>query len=126
MQPSADSSPTFVFDGDCGFCTSSAHWIEHRLPAGTARFAPWQRLDLDELGLTPADLEAAAFWVEPGGRRQRGHRAIGAALATAPGFWGLAGRAILVPPLSWLARPVYALIARNRHRMPGGTPACKL
>ena len=30
-----------VFDGDCGFCTSSARWIEARLPDDVAVVA-WQ------------------------------------------------------------------------------------
>ena len=30
------------------------------------------------------------------------------------------------PPLRWLAPYLYRLIARNRHRLPGGTPACAI
>jgi hypothetical protein len=34
------------------------------------------------------------------------------------------GALILLPPISWLAAGVYRLIANNRYRLPGGTPAC--
>jgi hypothetical protein len=38
----------------------------------------------------------------------------------------LLGRALLIPPVSWMARPAYWLVARYRHRMPGATDACRL
>jgi predicted DCC family thiol-disulfide oxidoreductase YuxK len=114
-----------IFDGDCSFCTSSATWIEHRLPSGT-RVEPWQRLDLAALGLTEADVTTAAYWVDEAGRTHRGHRSIGRALLAAGGAWRVVGALILVPPLSWLAALLYVIVAKNRHRLPGGTPACKL
>ncbi len=114
-----------VFDGDCAFCTSSAAWIERRLPADV-RVAPWQILDLDELGLTEADVTTAAYWIDSDGAAHRGHLAIGRSLIAAGGAWALVGRLIVVPPVSWLAAPVYRLIARYRHRMPGATDACRV
>lgn len=119
------ASPLLVFDGDCGFCTRSARWIQRKLPDGVG-VEPWQALDLDELGLTVDDVTGAAWWLSPDRPRPaRGHEAIGRALAAAGGAWGTVGRLIVRRPGSWLARPVYAVIARNRHRMPGGTPACE-
>jgi predicted DCC family thiol-disulfide oxidoreductase YuxK len=41
-------------------------------------------------------------------------------------MWRLVGRLIITPPVSWLAGPVYALIARNRHRLPGASDSCRL
>ncbi len=120
-----EARPLLVFDGDCGFCTRSARWIQRKLPE-EARVEPWQALDLDELGLTVADVTGAAWWVSPDQPQPaRGHEAIGRALVAAGGVWGVAGRLIVGWPGRWLARPVYAVIARNRHRMPGGTPACQ-
>ena len=40
---------TFVYDGDCAFCTSCAQFIERRIPTG-ARVVPWQFADLAALG----------------------------------------------------------------------------
>jgi predicted DCC family thiol-disulfide oxidoreductase YuxK len=114
-----------VFDGDCGFCTSSARWIEARLP-DTVAVAPWQSCDLDELGLTESDVTTAAYWIDEGGVAHRGHRAIGRALLRAGGFWGFVGRLLITPPVSWLAIPVYALIAKYRYKLPGATDACRL
>jgi len=114
-----------VFDGDCGFCTTSARWIERRLPTSVS-VEPWQSLDLDEIGLTRDDVASAAWWIDDLDQPQRGHLAIGHALRTAGGFWGLVGRVIITPPMSWLGRPAYWLVARFRYRLPGATDACRL
>ena len=110
-----------VYDGDCGFCVRSARWMERRLPAG-ARTEPWQSLNLENLGPSRPEAQAAVWWIEgdgPNTRRYRGRAAIGRALVAAGGAWGVVGRLIIRPPLCWPARRAYALIAANRHRMPG-------
>jgi predicted DCC family thiol-disulfide oxidoreductase YuxK len=114
-----------VFDGDCAFCTTSARWIGARLPSEAA-VQPWQVLDLRALGLTPRDVQTAAYWVDRDGSTYRGHRAVGKALAAGGGAWGLVGKVLLIPPISWLAALGYELIARNRSHMPGATDACAL
>jgi predicted DCC family thiol-disulfide oxidoreductase YuxK len=35
------------------------------------------------------------------------------------------GWILQAPPLSWLADAAYAILARLRHVLPGGTPACR-
>jgi len=35
---------TFVYDGDCSFCTTCAEFIERRIPTH-ARIIPWQFAD---------------------------------------------------------------------------------
>ena len=119
------NGPMLIFDGDCSFCTTSANWIEHRLPSGS-RVEPWQRLDLGPLGLTEANVTTAAYWVDERGRTYRGHRSIAKALVAAGGVWKPVGVLLQVPPISWLAALGYVIVAKNRHRLPGGTPACKL
>ena len=110
-----------VYDGHCGFCVRSARWIEARLPAD-ARVEPWQSLRLEDLGLSQPDVEAAVWWIDGSGhgtRRTRGADAVGRSLVAAGGPWSIIGHLIVHPPLCWLARPAYALIAANRHRLPG-------
>lgn len=110
-----------VYDGECGFCVRSARWIAARLPPD-ARVEPWQSLELEELGLSQPDVEAAVWWIDRDGgspRRARGAEAIGWSLLAVAGAWGIIGRLIVHPPLCWLARPIYALVAANRHRLPG-------
>ena len=110
-----------VYDGQCGFCVRSARWIEARLPTD-ARVEPWQSLDLDRLGLSRQEAEAAVWWLEDcpsRPRRWRGAEAIGRSLVAAGGPWRVCGLLIAHPPLRWLARFVYARVAANRHRLPG-------
>jgi predicted DCC family thiol-disulfide oxidoreductase YuxK len=115
---------TLVFDGDCGFCTRCVALVP-RSARRTTTVVPYQRADLDALGLTVQECAAAVQWVSDGSRAQ-GHAAIGRLLQEAGGAWRFLGTALLVPPLSWLAALVYRLVAANRMRLPGGTPACAL
>jgi len=45
---------------------------------------------------------------------------------TGRGLWRVAGRLLSRPPVLWVARPAYAVVAANRHRLPGSTDACRL
>ena len=113
---------TLVFDGDCGFCTTCARLLERIGP--DAEIVAWQLADLDELGVSEEEAAEAVRWVEPDGGVRSGHEAIAAVLIAAGSVWGLLGHLLLVPGLSWLAAKLYRLVASNRYRMPGGTPAC--
>ena len=123
-----EKTPLLVYDGDCSFCSSSARWIAARWQ-GPEQAVAWQQLSADQLerlGLTLDDVRCAAWWVDGGGRTSRGHVAIARALRAAPGWPSVVGRVLLVPPFRWLAAGAYPLIARWRHRLPGGTPACRM
>lgn len=117
--------PLLIFDGDCSFCTTTASWIEHRLPADV-KVVAWQFIDPEALGLTVDDVTTAAYWVDAWGHTHRGHRAAAKALIAAGRGWTLLGVLGLYPPTSWIAAGLYRLIANNRYRLPGGTPACKI
>ncbi|HVX46673.1 MAG TPA: DUF393 domain-containing protein [Mycobacteriales bacterium] len=114
---------TLIYDGDCGFCTTSARLIERWLPTG-AQIQPWQRAPLAELGITEQEARDAVQWVDAQGRVSTGHAAFARLLIDSGFPWSLPGRLLLVPPLSWVAPRVYRLVSDNRHRLPGGTPAC--
>lgn len=115
--------PTLVYDGDCGFCTKSAHFIDRR---SAQRFdvVPAQSLHLESVGLTFDKVMSAAWWLEPGQAPQGGHDAIAASLRSATLPWSLAGRLIALPGIRTCGRWLYPVIARNRHRLPGATDAC--
>ncbi|HEV2361630.1 MAG TPA: DCC1-like thiol-disulfide oxidoreductase family protein [Acidimicrobiales bacterium] len=128
MSAHHDGNPILVFDGDCGFCTTSARWAERGFHHGE-RAEAWQQLGEETLasfGLTIQDVERAAWWVDHAGLRERGHRAAGRALWAAGGLRRLAGAFVLTPPTSWVAAGVYRAVARWRYRLPGGTPACRV
>ncbi|MEO6512216.1 MAG: DUF393 domain-containing protein [Nocardioides sp.] len=112
-----------VFDGDCGFCTTSADWLAK---GGRVEVVPWQFLDLDSVGLTVEQVSTSVWWLHDDHPVDHSSRAIGRALIARGGVWSTAGRILLVPPMRPLADAVYRLVARNRHRLPGGTPVCRM
>jgi predicted DCC family thiol-disulfide oxidoreductase YuxK len=117
---------TFVYDGDCAFCTTCARFLERRIPTD-ATVIPWQFADLAALGLTRAQCVEAVQWVpSDGGPSAAGPVAIARLLRTSNPFWRLAGRILDLRPVTALAWPAYRWVARNRHRLPGGTAACAI
>ena len=115
----------FLYDGDCAFCTTCAEFVERRM-ATSADVTPWQFADLGALGVTQADAEANVLWSTEGESVAAGPVAVARLLVDAGGWWRPLGRALDLPPVRAAAWPVYRLVARNRHRLPGGTPACSL
>lgn len=115
--------PLLIFDGDCAFCTSCAAWAARRVHHDAQ---PWQRADLEALGLTVAQAQAS-IWLIVGDVRVSGSDAAAQLLTRAHSFrWRLVGELMSLPGARAIARPLYRLVARNRHRLPGATPACEL
>ncbi len=118
--------PVLVYDGDCAFCSTSARFIVDHLRGATGSYAvePWQRVDLDALGLTPQECDEAVRWVAPDGSRYAGHVAIARALLASRWWVRPLGAAVLAPGISTLAAAAYRWVSANRHRLPGGAPSC--
>ncbi len=114
--------PVLVYDGDCAFCTRCAHALERIGPE--AEIVAWQLTDLAALGISEEQAADAVQWVQPDGTIRSGHEAIAAALNSAGRPWRIAGHTILLPGISSIAAKTYRLVANNRYRLPGGTPAC--
>jgi predicted DCC family thiol-disulfide oxidoreductase YuxK len=117
------SANVLIFDGDCGFCTSAANFVVARSSVPIEAVA-WQLTDVTAFGLTESETAARVYFVTRG-------EAFGGHLAFAQILWAqrnwllkAAGWLLTVPPFCWLGSIGYALVARFRHRLPGGTPAC--
>ncbi|WP_329176557.1 thiol-disulfide oxidoreductase DCC family protein [Streptomyces sp. NBC_01477] len=117
--------PVLVYDGDCAFCTTCVTFAERRLRPRCVT-VPWQRADLPSLGVDQRRAEYEVLWVTPAGAVYGGAEAVAKLLLSAGGVWAVAGAVLRMPPVRWIARGVYRLVADNRQRMPGGTPACAL
>jgi predicted DCC family thiol-disulfide oxidoreductase YuxK len=121
--------PVLLYDGTCGFCAESVQLVLRHDRAGTLRFAPLQgaigaAVRAAHPGLDRVDSMVWAERDDAGGPGQVYTRS-DAALRIARylgGPWHLARIARLVP------RPIrdaaYDLIARHRHRLLAGGPAC--
>ncbi len=114
-----------IFDGDCGFCTSTANFIVAKTKAPIVAHA-WQLVDVTQFGILEAQAKDRVYLIVDG-RPFGGHEAF-ANILYLQKKWALSTVAflMLVPPLCWVSRLGYWLVARFRHRLPGGTPACKL
>ncbi len=116
--------PVLVYDGACGFCTRAVR-LAQRLPARMDVVA-WQRADLPSLGLSRVAAAESVQWVGVDNHSLGGHRAVAAALRASGRPWSWLGRLMLLPGLSALSRVLYHWVSANRHRLPGGAPACAL
>jgi predicted DCC family thiol-disulfide oxidoreductase YuxK len=114
--------PVLLYDGDCGFCTSCVRLLERIGP--DAEILAWQLTDLGQLGVTEEQAKSAVQWVQVDGTVRSGHEAIAAILNTAGAIPKIVGHMILLPGISPMAARVYQLVAENRYRLPGSTPAC--
>lgn len=118
-------NPTFLYDGDCAFCTSCARFIQRWIPTPAA-IVPWQFADLAALGVTRQACLEAVQWVAEGSPVLAGPDAIGALLRSSNWAWRPLGWLLRPRVAGRLAWPAYRLIARYRHRLPGGTAACAI
>lgn len=112
-----------IYEGDCGFCNRCVRFISRRLPS-RAQTKPWQRVDLDALGITRARARYEVLWVASDGKVHGGAQAIAHLLRDCGGLWAVLGAILQIPPFRWLAHGGYRLIANNRSRLPGGGPVC--
>jgi predicted DCC family thiol-disulfide oxidoreductase YuxK len=117
--------PVVIFDGDCGICTTLAGVVERRLRPPAA-VQPWQRLDLAAYGLTSVECTEALQYVDADGRVYAAELAVAQLLKASRPWARPAGYVIALPGVRALAGVIYRWVARNRSRLPGGTPACSV
>lgn len=117
--------PVLVYDGDCGFCTACVH-LAQRWVGPRCDIAARQRADLDALGVTQERAAYEVLWITPDATVYGGAQAVAELLSSARGGWAVVGAVLRAAPARWIAHGVYRAVARNRHRLPGGTPACSL
>lgn len=122
MDEGRRARPIFLYDGDCSFCTSCARILGRIGP--DAEILAWQDTDLGQLGIAKEQATDAVQWIQIDGTVRSGHEAIAAILDTAGRIWKITGRMLLLPGISWMAAKIYRLVADNRYRLPGSTPAC--
>ncbi len=116
-----------IFDGDCGFCTRCAEWIERRwtrtpLPRTVAAQEVSKEL-ADLVAPSIEQMSESVWWID-GDHHDAGARAVANALIATSSPWRLVGFALASAPMSWIAEPIYRVVARHRHRFPGSTNAC--
>lgn len=124
--PKAVEPPAFLFDGDCAFCSTCARWLTAHVPTPVA-IEPWQWVELEPLGVVVDEVDVAVVLVDVRLEHTAGPEAIAGLLrSSTSGAWRMVGRVLGSRSALVVAWPGYRWIARNRHRMPGGTAQCSL
>lgn len=117
--------PTLVFDGNCGFCTSVAkHFGKHSLTPLT--LAAWQLTDLEPLGLTREQASERVYLVTDEGLFAGAECVAELMRIQGDPLHRLLAWSMRLQGIRRLCEWGYQLVAKNRHRLPGGTPACEL
>lgn len=118
--------PLLLFDGDCAFCASSVNALR-RYVRPQAELQPWQHADLESLGVTAEQCRKSIQWISvPGAQALTQGRAVAAVLRVGRPPWPLVSAVLRLPGMAAAADIGYRVIAANRHRLPGSTPACRL
>ncbi|MFJ1705195.1 thiol-disulfide oxidoreductase DCC family protein [Kitasatospora sp. NPDC088346] len=138
MAEDIQRDPVLVFDGDCAFCATCVNFAERYLRASLSSggwdAVPYQFADLPALdaraggrGLVTADrAEREILWVTPAGAVHGGAQAAARLLMRSGGLWAYLGAVLTLAPVRPAAAAGYRWVARHRHQLPGGTPACAL
>lgn len=118
-----NTNAVLIYDGDCAFCKNSLRIALEKLPI-FCRYSAYQNTDISALGLTTAQVQAQV-WLVDGETKLGGHRAVAWLLLNQSEIgWRALGRLILIAsPVSAL---IYRWVAKNRHRLPGGTKECSI
>ncbi|MBX3067591.1 MAG: DUF393 domain-containing protein [Microbacteriaceae bacterium] len=123
------NAPILIFDGSCGFCSSSVRFAARWLPA-MPQALPYQFAELDSIGLTEIQAAEKVWLALPGDQEIElfgGHLAVAEVLRHQPSFgFRLLGNLMELPGVSQVSALAYALAAKYRHKLPGGTPACEM
>lgn len=120
----------FLYDADCGFCTATVNRIRRFFPR--VDFRASRTVDLAQFNLTERDTQERAYLIVPAADNStaptiyQGGRAITGLAAS----WGRPGRIIATVlgfrPVALPIEIVYKLVARNRHKLPGGGDSCTI
>ena len=119
------SRPVLIFDGDCGFCTTTANWIEKNSRIAV-EIQPYQWAKLADFGLTEKEA-ADKVQLVVDGKIFAGHHCMAKLLLIQPNLLlRFVGAVMVMPGVDPISAKVYAWVAANRQELPGGTPACKM
>lgn len=127
--PGSEASVTpprtlLLYDADCGLCAQLAGLLPRLRLALDIRSI--QVTDLAAYGVDEQRAEREMPLVRTDGTVTYGHRAWATALQTGPAPLRMVGRLVGSRLLDPVLSRVYRWVAVNRHRLPGGTPSCKL
>jgi len=127
----SDGSALLLYDGTCGFCAESVQFVlKHDRRRRTLRFSSLQGPTALDIRARHPELDVvdSVIWFEPGDNAQpemvlTKSSAVLRVLRYLGGVWRPLGVLAAIVPRA-LRDAVYDLVARHRHRLVRGGPAC--
>lgn len=117
--------PVLLFDGDCSFCTTSINLIK-KYAKNSVHIIPYQKVNLKEYGLDENYCERYIHFICQNKNKYTGAKAFSEFFRYC-GFRGrVLGSVIRFFEIFKLSTLIYSIISKFRHKLPGGTPECKL
>ncbi len=114
-----------IYDGDCAFCSTAARFAQQRV-APSLSYSPYQFTELAKYGITIQQAQSSLKFVTDSGEVLSAHLAVSQIMRSGNKFWQLLGILVDLPMIRSLAALGYKLTAKYRHKLPGGTPTCKM
>jgi predicted DCC family thiol-disulfide oxidoreductase YuxK len=114
-----------LFDGDCAFCSSSIRLIM-RVIKKHPEIKPYQWIDLTNYGISKEECTKSIQFYKSESKRFSGAQAFAQFLILSNYPWKILGFTLELPLIKGISKLLYGVVARNRYRLPGGTPECKL
>ena len=118
-----------IYDGDCQFCQLSLDFGIKNLRI-FPQYVAFQNINPQDFGLSEKQVRSQIWLAQKAPTTASalgGHLAAGAILKLQPSrLIKFLGWLASTPPTSWVASRLYQVIAANRHRLPGGSRACKI
>jgi predicted DCC family thiol-disulfide oxidoreductase YuxK len=127
----SDGSALLLYDGTCGFCAESVQFVlKHDRRRRTLRFSSLQGPTALDIRARHPELDVvdSVIWFEPGDNAQpemvlTKSSAVLRVLRYLGGVWRPLGVLAAIVPRA-VRDAVYDLVARHRHRLVRGGPAC--
>ena len=119
------NEPIFLFDGDCAFCSSSIRLMT-KVVSQHPEIQPYQWIQLNKYGIKKEDCIKAVQFYKNEEKVYSGSQAFAQFLILSNYPWKIIGFLLEFPIVNWISKLLYGFVARNRYRLPGGTPECKL
>ncbi|MFE9428296.1 thiol-disulfide oxidoreductase DCC family protein [Kitasatospora sp. NPDC006697] len=121
-----EAGAVLAYDGDCGFCQVAVAGIR-KLAAPRTPAVPWQALPNRHTAAHVARLEREVLLLQDGVVHAGGADALIRFVESSPSRrYRVAAAVVGLPGVRILARRVYAVVSRNRHRIRTGAATCSV
>lgn len=117
------AKPVVIYDGGCNICAGNLKWLYRLDTFKKFEALPYQTERLTEIfpGLRIEECQKSMHLAFPNGKIYTGSDAFREVFLRMPLMFPV-GLVMWLPPVAWLLRRLYPILARNRYRIGGSCP----